>query len=195
MKKFIIVIALFTALSGCSSPQSTFYVLNPVPIKSRHVIKTVRLNIGLGPIVIPEYLQQPQMVTYVADNELMLNEFHRWAEPLQSNIVRVVQSDLSGLLPYIKFHKYPWRQSANIKYRVKVNISQFDMDNHNNSILRAKYEISLDKNGQKPFIKTVYYQTAVGSRQYRQLVACMNYNLAQLSHSIAKDLRKVISRR
>ena len=43
--------------------------------------------IGLGPIRIPEYLNRPQMVMAVNDNQFLLDEDHRWAERLDQNIL------------------------------------------------------------------------------------------------------------
>ena len=56
------------------------------------------LSFGIGPIKIPEYLNQPKIVTRKGPNELTLAEFDRWAERLKDNLTRVLAKNLSNLL-------------------------------------------------------------------------------------------------
>jgi uncharacterized lipoprotein YmbA len=56
------------------------------------------MSIGINPIVVPAYLDRPQIVTRIGANELEMAKFHCWAEPMEDSLGRVLAEDLSNLL-------------------------------------------------------------------------------------------------
>ena len=85
------MIVLTLLLSGCirDSRPVQFYMLNAdygVDDIVKAYVASQGPVIGLGPIRIPEYLNRPQMIVAIADNQYRLSEDHRWAEPLDQNI-------------------------------------------------------------------------------------------------------------
>ena len=87
-----VVLMVLSACTGISKP-SNFYVLSALP-ESETAVKGVgnesALSIGIGPITLPIYLDRSQIVTRISRNELKMDEFHRWAEPLKENFFRVL---------------------------------------------------------------------------------------------------------
>ncbi len=98
----ILVLSLVFLLSGCAitgeSPPTQFYILpsltsKVIPIQSfKHVI-------GVRPIVLPLYLDRPQIVTIMGEGKIKLADLHRWAEPLSAGINRVITAGLTARLP------------------------------------------------------------------------------------------------
>ncbi|MBW2259666.1 MAG: membrane integrity-associated transporter subunit PqiC, partial [Deltaproteobacteria bacterium] len=87
------------ALAGCMSlgegqtPSSAFYQLNPIAVSSGEgqvEEEEQDLAIAVGPVNFPDYLNRPQIVIRRSQNELELEEFHRWAGPLKENFSSVL---------------------------------------------------------------------------------------------------------
>ncbi len=80
-------------LFGCGgTPATRFFVLSSISgsemMMSREGER--RLAIGIGLVTLPEYLNQSEIVTRITQNEVSLDEFAKWAEPLENNISRAL---------------------------------------------------------------------------------------------------------
>jgi uncharacterized lipoprotein YmbA len=103
---------LVMVLLGCAStPPTRFFVLSPVSgfekMGNREGERC--FAIGIGPVKIPEYLNQPEIVTRITQNEVRLDEFVKWAEPLENNISRALAENLPSLLCIRTIAIFPWR--------------------------------------------------------------------------------------
>ena len=87
-------LVLVAACLGPRSDPSAFYLLNatvaPVQAPALPVV------LGVGPVTLPGYLDRPQLVVRVSENEIALAESDRWAERLDDNVVRILQADLGA---------------------------------------------------------------------------------------------------
>ena len=82
--------------------------------------------VGLGPVTLPDYLDRPQIVFRVSENRLVAADFHRWAEPLTGNVMRVLAENLAAQLPPARILAYPWQKSEAPSYQVRVEVVRFD---------------------------------------------------------------------
>jgi hypothetical protein len=97
----VVGLMLLAACATGTSAPSRFYVLAPLeaPEAEPQLAPGERcLAIGIGPVEIPAYLDRPQIVTRLSNNELNLAEFDKWAEPLRDNLIRVLAENISSLL-------------------------------------------------------------------------------------------------
>lgn len=185
---------LMGALTGCgSSQESQFYLLNAVP---RHQVKTVHVNdhpkIGLGPVSFPRYLNQPQIVIRQTCAQLRLNEFHRWAEPLDDNTTAVIRNNLTNMIPSGYIYRHPWRQSDNLAYQIRLDITRFDADECGNVILEARWQI-LHDDDRKVLATTsrTYREHLCEKYTYNDLAIGMSQLLGRLSRDIALAIQKL----
>ncbi len=73
--------ACVLALVGCgTTPPSRFYSLEPLPEAVRSAGDTGGLSVNVGPVMIPEGLDRPQMITRLGPNELSIHDYDRWSE-------------------------------------------------------------------------------------------------------------------
>ena len=83
-----IVIALHSCRpcwTGCAStPQSHFYTLSPASKPA--AAAAASYSISVGPVTVPAAVDRPQIVVRVGPNQVDIDEFNRWASPLQSDI-------------------------------------------------------------------------------------------------------------
>ena len=93
---------LATALltSACaSSPPSQFYLLEAAPATATFsAASTTAPRLGIGAIVLPDYLNRPQIVLRDHGGRLLLRERERWAEPLEDGVRRTLGENLGQLL-------------------------------------------------------------------------------------------------
>ena len=97
MRTYLRVAAVLAAaaLTGCgSSPKSSFYTLSS-SAPSQQVPATESFGIAISAVAVPDVIDRPQFVTRTGANELVINEFARWGEPLKVEIPRVMAADLS----------------------------------------------------------------------------------------------------
>src|SRR5262249_32672698 len=82
-------------VAGCASPPSKFYTLSAIPGPAAPASE---ISVSVGPVTIPASVDRPQMVVTAGVNQVRLEEFNRWASPLQNNIARVVAENLVAML-------------------------------------------------------------------------------------------------
>lgn len=184
----IMLLLISFSLTGCSSKPSKFYVLSTLPLQAAKPIKH-RVYLGVGPITVPEYLQQPQIVSRLDGNNIKVNEFQRWAEPLEDAVERVLTQNLSLLVPSETISIYPWTADTRIDYRVIVEIVCFEPEPGGESVLLARWRIT-NKDDTKTYIgRTAQYHYPSNLKNYNEMVASMNQNLSHLSQDIAEHIR------
>lgn len=76
---------------------------------------------------LPGPLERPQLVTEVAPGELRVDEFLRWAEPLEAGVTRALAENLANLLPHYRVVRFPWRARVEPRWRLMVELSDFGL--------------------------------------------------------------------
>jgi uncharacterized protein len=181
-------------LAGCSrSKSSKFYVLNPIPPKKFHTQPYKSLRIGIDEVNSPGYLEKPQLVIRKGANQLKLEEYHRWAEAIDKNLMRVIETNLSTLLPGAIVESSPWDATFVPTHHLQVDISQFEVDIHGNSILRADFVIYHKLKLIKK--RSIYYHQKLPQVTIDTVVASMNHNLTKLSRTITTSFKKNTNKR
>jgi uncharacterized lipoprotein YmbA len=146
--------------------------------------------IGIGPVKIPEYLNQPAIVTRITQNEVRLDEFVKWAEPLENNISRALAENLSSLLCLRSIVIFPWGSQTPSDYRIDVHVIQMDGVLGENAFLDVSWSIADSADRKKPALvtKRSRYKEPTGGGDYGAFVSAQGRNLASLSRDIAEAI-------
>ena len=146
--------------------------------------------IGIGPVKIPEYLNQPEIVTRITQNELRLDEFAKWAEPLENNISRALAENLPSLLCIRTITVFPWRGQTPIDYRIDVHVIQMDGMLGGSAFLDVSWSVADGADRKKPALvtKRSRYKEPTGGGDYEAFVSAQGRNLASLSRDIAEAI-------
>jgi hypothetical protein len=190
MLRPLAVVALL-ALAACLGPRidpSAFFLLSSPPPDVTGAPVPVR--IGVGPVTLPGYLERPQIVTRVSDDEIALSEADRWAEPLADNVVRTLEENLAGLLPGSSYVGYPWYAAAAPDYAVALEVRRFEADASGAVVLDATWRLSRDDAQVAGSAERIEEQ-AVGSDR-AAAVAAHSRALAELSREIAAAVRRAV---
>jgi uncharacterized lipoprotein YmbA len=113
-------------LAGCgSSPKSSFYTLSTVA-QPNQATAAAPYTIAIAAVVVPDVVDRPQFVTRSGANELTINEFARWGEPLKWEIPRVIAADLARELDGAYVSIYPQSSISNADFRLQLDVRRFD---------------------------------------------------------------------
>ncbi len=175
------------AMAGCSSSSPRLYVLTPMPSNGNRN-RNNRRSIGVQPVVLPEYLDRSEIVTYANANELAANRDDRWAERLPTNVTRVLAENLSILLATDRAYVMPSRSGERPDYEVSVEFDRFERSVSRESVLDAQWTIH-DGATRKVLVRDHTHLSArVADDGYTSLVAAMNDSLTLLSRDIARAI-------
>ena len=139
---------------------------------------------------IPEYLNQPEIVTRITQNELRLDEFAKWAEPLEDNISRALAENLLSLLCIRSIAIFPWKGGTPIDYRIDVRVIQMDGMLGESASLDVCWSIADGADRKKPVLvaKRSTYKEPTSGGDYGAFVSAQSRNLASLSREIAETI-------
>src|ERR1700732_5486535 len=94
--RLIWITMVAVAACGCSTTPARFYTLDPTA--SPDGAPAAHMAVAVGPVTVPASVDQPEFVVQVASNRVELDEFNRWAAPLNDSIARAVAGNLVVLL-------------------------------------------------------------------------------------------------
>ena len=175
---------------GCSSKPTKFYVLTPLAevqtIPDR--LNEDTLSIGVGPISLPDYVNRPQIVTKNGANELVIDEFYRWAEPLRTNVSRVLRDNLATLLGTENINKYPWNRFVHIDYQVSIDFTRFDSVIGKEATIEARWIVLTDRGRNEILRKKSKITKKAETEHYDAIVIAESQALAELSQQIAHEI-------
>jgi uncharacterized protein len=183
----IMVLAL---LGGCAgSPTSKFYTLSPSQPPTQ-VASDRPLSIAVDSISVPDIVDRPQFVLKIDANEVRIDEFARWAEPLKSQIPRVLAADLAQSIPGALVSTYPQRADQ-AGYRVSVDVQSFESMPGDSVTVAALWSVRSPQKGATVSGRTVVHEPTSGSG-YDALVDAHSRALAALSRDIAAAIRSTL---
>jgi len=188
-----VVGVLVLVLSGCAStPPTRFFILSPIAGSERIGARMGErcFAIGIGPVKIPEYLNQLEIVTRITQNEIRVDEFAKWAEPLEDNISRALAEDLSSLLCIQSIAFFPWKGGTPIDYRIDVHVIQMYGMLGEDAFLDVSWSIADGADRRRPLLATKRstYRELTRRGDYGAFVSAQSRNLASLSREIAEAI-------
>lgn len=184
-------------LGGCAlgkqSTPSRYYVLSSLPEKTELLNTNGALvpTIGVGRVEIPSYLDRPQIVRRIGENELKANEFQRWAEPLSDSTTRVLRENLSELLGPDKVTAFPWLTPFKSDYEIHVVILRYEPLNEMREVELRVFWRLMKSDDREPFniSEKTYRKSIVDPVQdYAHVVQSMSDVWSDLSRDVARAL-------
>jgi uncharacterized lipoprotein YmbA len=179
-------------LAGCAtSPASKFYTLSAVPLVEQSP-DAAQVVIAIDPVTVPELIDRSQIVTGLDANRVSIDEFARWAEPLKSQIPRVLAADLAQFIPGAIVSTYPQRVDDNA-YRVSVDVQGFDASTNGAVMLAVIWSVRAPNRGERVSGRSVVHETADGPG-YDALVKAHSRALASVASDIAAATHSAMRR-
>ncbi|VWB77395.1 putative lipoprotein [Burkholderia lata] len=176
------------SLGGCgSSPKASFYTLAPdAMLASTENIAAVRVVVG--PVTVPDLVDRPQIVTRGAGSRVNIDEFARWAEPLKTDIARVIAADLGTLLGSAQVNVFDAGAGAAPAWRVRVDVMRFDSTPGDSVTVDAQWTIRPPGKPGVVMGRSVVHEPVHG-QGYDALVTAHDRALGAVSRDIASVIR------
>ena len=181
------LIVLFAAAGCRSSPSPTFYVMHG-DVQRTDSPGPATTCVVVSPVTVPDVVDRPQIVTRTADNRVELNEFARWAEPLKTDIARVIAADLAYRLTTARVSLFDLGAGAPPEWHVRVDITSIDSVRGDAVTIDAQWAVRPPASGATVLGRTVARE-AVDGGDYGALVAAHERALGVISDDIAVVIR------
>jgi uncharacterized lipoprotein YmbA len=186
-RTLIVALSLPLILLGCgTTPASNYYLLSA---QAKQIPSGTSPSVGVGPIEIPEYLNRHAIVYNRDGNRLHIASFERWAEPLDSSILRVVRMNLASILNTQNVQAFPWNKSSRPEYGVAVTILNLDA-NDESARLVVEWHLSRPQSEETLMrrIDELQIDLPTGTVNATEVAAAYSELLYQLTSKIAAEI-------
>ncbi len=180
-----IVCMLAALMGGCASSPAHLYTLSATATPSA---ASSKVSVAVGPVSVPAAVDRPQIVVSTSANQVSVDDFNRWAAPLQDNLARVVAENLVALLGTPRVTLFPQTLSAEVDYRVQIEIRNFESAPGKSTSLDAVWTVRRTKDGKTETGRTSAREK-VDTDGYEALAAAHSRGVAHLSQDIADVVR------
>jgi len=158
MRLIVIAGAAATVLvpAGCVSlkrtPEARFFVLRSLAEPPEAPVRPspARL-VGVLPVHVPGHMERPQLVTWTGPGELRIDEYLRWAEPIDAAVTRTLAENLDALLPAHSVIRSPWPAAVTPFCRARVALRVFGLQESGEVRLEGRWAL-LPGKGERPLV-------------------------------------------
>ena len=189
-----VLVAITLATAGCgSSPVAKLYILNAIDRDiSVPAVATAERSIAVkvGPISIPDSLDQSQIVTRSGANMLVLDEFNRWGGDFRNDFQRILGENISILLPTDHVILNQEVTPLPVDFQVIVNVRKFDGKLGGIVILNADWTVVRQGKEKTVMAKKSVLQENTDGADYQAYVATQSRLLTKLSQEITDEIRR-----
>jgi uncharacterized lipoprotein YmbA len=194
-------LATSIGLAGCAvSDPTQYYTLGQAAAGSAvsrtsaspqgNAVEPGTVGIGVGPVILPGYLARSQIVIRTGTDQVELSMFHRWAEPLEDGIARILAEEIGAQVPTERIVTFPWRGvvARTLQYQVVVAVLRFDGRRGGDITLDTRWRI-LGRDGNELVFRRSTMIEATERSGYEPMVAAMARALSALGREIGAEIR------
>lgn len=185
MKRLLILIPCAWILAACGNPYPEFYTLTPEgPAPSGG-----GTGIGVGPVILAEYVDRTNLVVQTTPNKMEVAEFHLWAGDLDDSIERVLSVNLGRRLDTGNIRTYPWLRDSEIDYQVTMDIREFVAGADGYAHIDANWRVYSLPGRRLVASRTFTDKEPIATEDFESMVVAQSKLLGRLSEDIAKGIR------
>jgi uncharacterized protein len=184
----IVIGAMLAGACVATSPAMRFFLLSPLETRASSAPALGEIQVVVGPLQLPGYLDRPQLVVRQPDGQLSLREFDRWAEPLEAHLTSTVTANLVHLTGSPRIVAWPLPGRASADRRILGRVIRFDADSSGLAVLEVQWAIT-DGSGEPLVpVRIDTYRAQASGTEPAALVAALSEALAQFSRQLAEAL-------
>jgi uncharacterized lipoprotein YmbA len=183
----VVVLLLAAGCSlGGSSPPVHFYKVEPLVERDTGGSSTVR--VGVGPVLVPRYLDRAGLVTRKRESEIGVSEYDRWAEPLDDMLATAIAENLVRLTGSDRIYAYPWPNEQHVDHRVFIRIVQFEIGTDGAAHLVCQWQLE-STGASEPMVRRTELAVTPSSASPGPRVTALSETVATLSRQIAEAIK------
>ena len=184
MLKLLINIILLILISACASTQSTtptvkYYILDAKPRALSHSLSKQLVKVDR--IILPDYLNQPNLVMRMADQQMHIAAYHSWADNLPDSLQREISRSLND-----KNNGYGFVKRCQNCGSLVIAVDHFYPSDQGEVLLAGSYELSLD--GKQKHRHQYFFSSVIAEDGYDESVNKMRQLVAQLVNQINQNI-------
>ena len=187
-RAFALALSLASALAlGCgTTAPARFYTLESTATATA-ADPGEHYAVIVGAVSVPASVDRPQLVVQLSTNQVEIDEFDRWAAPLDDAIARVVAGDLAALLGTPDVAAVP---IANFEptHRVTLDVQRFESAPGRSALVEALWTVRRTSGGAPRSGRSIAQET-VADASIDALAAAHSRALAKVSADIAAAIR------
>ncbi|HTZ70906.1 MAG TPA: PqiC family protein [Acetobacteraceae bacterium] len=174
-------------LAACTSPEPTYYTLQPVPGTPQAtrplLIEVVRPGLA-------GYLDRSDIVLKQSDYHLALTSGARWGEPLADMIGRVLAQDLRQRLPGSSVFSGDGAIAADPELRVELNVDRFDANADGTVTASGALAIERGRAHRPLTAHTISFEAPASGADPAALAGTLSRLLGQIADQAAADIAR-----
>jgi uncharacterized lipoprotein YmbA len=189
MRRRIALACLVVLAAACGSPpKERHYTLTAASAAAPAAGTASAPSVAVGPVTLPESVDQPQLVVQAGANQVARYDLHRWAGPLKSEIARVIAANLAQDLGTTRVWVYAQTALPNPDYQVLVDVQRFDSALGDAVTIDVLWTVRGAAGGGAKTGRSLVREPASGAG-FDPLVAAHSRALARVSRDIADAIR------
>ncbi|MCW5700728.1 MAG: membrane integrity-associated transporter subunit PqiC [Rhodospirillales bacterium] len=196
LKRFIFkafaALLLLTLIAACAvTAPSRFYTLSGIDTGGDPAATTAvkrDLTVGLGPVVLPKYLDRSEIVRRTSAYEIALAEFDRWSESLETMVPRVMVVNLSAALKTDRVFIFPQQRAPETDYHVEIEFFRFEPGSDGVVVLEAQWELYGGRDDTPLIVRKSAFRQPQTGTDYAATVDAMSRALASLCNELATTI-------
>ncbi|MDR5782698.1 PqiC family protein [Caballeronia sp. LZ065] len=189
--RVLMLLAVAVVCAGCASPRASFYRLSPDAASDTAGASAIQQAVIVGPVTVPELVDRPQIVTRSTNNEIAINEYARWGEPLKSGIADAIAGNLGLMLGSDRVAVASRAPADARAWRVRIDIQQFESVPGEAVVIDARWSVRRDNDGSTASNASgrTFVREPVNGGDTAALIAAHDRALAKVSRDIAAAIR------
>ena len=186
MMKSTHLLVCLALLAGCgSTPKERYYTLSFAAPQEAATPATI--TVAIAAVAVPEAVDRNAMVIRTGPNQVDIDDFNRWAEPLKAAIPRALAGNLARELGNARVTSGRQAEVA-ADYRVAVDVRRFESSLGEGATIEANWTVT-GKSG-APVAGTTLAREPASSPDHAGIAAAHSRALERL----AREIAAVISR-
>jgi len=191
LKTILVPVVTILMLTACGTTAPTrFYILHPLPTAetATAAASSETVSIALSPVNLPEHLKRSQIVTRQAGHQVRVDEFNRWAEPLDASFTMIMAENLSQLLGTDRISVSSRVKYGEYDYNLSIDVIRFDGQISADANLICRWSLYRGDGKTALALKRSSFNRQVEGSDYQDLVAAMSLLVGDLGREIAGQI-------
>jgi len=187
--RHIAAIVILCGLIACgSTPIEDHYyslVLAADDSAARAVVSSVNAHLLIGPVELPDFLDQRGIAIQTGSNQVRMANHHFWAEPLEEAIAKVLVRDIARTTSGVSVDRDAGRWSGPGDCRVRIEFDKFHATSDSRVVASGRYWVS---SGEEIVRQEFAVSQTLSADGYAHAVAALRESLGMVAEKISATI-------
>jgi uncharacterized lipoprotein YmbA len=146
------------------------------------------LQVGLGPVAVPDYLLRAAIVTREGGTRLVPSPTERWAEPFERSLERALAINLRREPGVAGVIVHPWYETERPEVQVEIEFSRCEQEETARVVVAARWRIRWLDGSRAPVERETRLERPSAGAKGAQIARSLSEALAELCKQIGDEL-------